>query len=107
MRLPRSIAGWICVVFYCGLAGYLLVQAFTCGDWVCDLVALPATVPFGLVYLAVLKALDPVYSFGDITFAPFRNWLFIVPTIAANAVIYYWLGVGIAKLIARFRPHNA
>jgi hypothetical protein len=64
----------------------------------CDLVELYAAIPFGLLYLLILKWLDPIFVFGSITYAPFKNWFFIVPTLVGNSVIFYWLGVGSAKL---------
>lgn len=86
---------------YLALAAFFIYQAFTCIGWVCDLVEFPVTIPFGLLYLALLKLLDPIFAFGSITYAPFRNWFFIVPTLIGNSIIFYWLGVGIAKLFAR------
>ena len=103
MSFPRSKTGWFCAVVYSALAAYLIDQAFTCRDWLCDLVELWAAIPFGLFYLALLQALEPVFLFGSIAYAPFTNWFFIAPTVIANAVIYYWLGVGIARLVAWLR----
>lgn len=60
-----------------------------------------SAIPFGLLYLALLKALDPAFFFGSITYAPFTNWFFSAPAVAVNAVIYYWLGVGIEKIVMR------
>ena len=107
MNVPRSKTGWILVVLYLLLAAYFVTQAFTCMDWLCDLIELPITIPFGLLFLAILHWLDPVFFFGSITYAPFRNWFFIVPTVAVNTFIYYWLGVGIEKIISRFRGRKA
>ena len=47
----------------------MIIQAFTCVDWVCDLIEFPITFPFGLLFLAVLRWLDPIFFFGSITYA--------------------------------------
>jgi hypothetical protein len=107
MSVPQSRTGWIFVVLYAGLAVYLIAEALTCADWMCDLVEFWAAIPFGLVYLALLKLLDPVFIFGSIIYAPFTNWFFIVPTFVGNAMIYYWLGVGIETLFVRVRRRKA
>jgi len=103
MRLPRSKAGWTAVILYLVFASFLIHEAFTCSGWVCDVVEFPAATPFGLLYLAVLRGLDPVFAFGSITYAPFRNWFFIGPTVAGNAFIYYWVGVGVRGLCRKLR----
>lgn len=102
MRLPQSRMGWTLVIVYLLLAAFLIYQAFTCTGWVCDLVEVPAAVPFGLIYLALLQWLDPIFVFGSITYAPFRNWFFIIPTLLGNSLLYYWLGLGIGKLWGRW-----
>jgi hypothetical protein len=98
MGLPRSRAGWTSATIYLALASLLIYQAFTCSGWVCDVVEFPAVIPFGLLYFEILRWLDPVFVFGSITYAPFRNWFFIVPTLAGNGFVYYWVGVGVARL---------
>jgi hypothetical protein len=103
MSVPRSKTGWSFAVLYAGVAAYLIAQALTCADWMCDLVEFWAAIPFGLVYLALLKLLD----LGSVAYAPFTNWFFIAPTVAGNAVIYYWLGVGVEKLFARVHRRKA
>ena len=108
MRLPKSNVGWVFVAIYLALASFLVFMAFTCTGWVCDLVEWPAAVPFGFLYLALLQWLDPIFVFGSITYAPFRNWFFIIPTLVGNSVIVYWLGVGIGKLCMKwFRKASA
>jgi hypothetical protein len=107
MIIPRSKTGWLFVVIYLALAAYVIAEALSCAVWMCDFIELWATIPFGLFYLALLKLLDPVFFFGSITYAPFTNWFFIVPTVAGNAAIYYWLGVGSAKIFARLRRRKA
>ena len=101
MRLPRSRAGWTSAIVYLASASFLIYQAFTCSGWVCDVIEFPAAIPFGLLYMAILRWLDPVFAFGSITYAPFRNWFFIIPTLAGNGFIYYWVGVGVARLCAK------
>ena len=78
------------------LAAWLIYQAFTCPDWLCDLVEFPVTIPFGLVYLGVLR----VFA-GGLGYSPFRNWFFVIPTLIGNSIIFYWLGAGIAKIFSR------
>jgi len=102
VRLPRSNIGWAFVAVYLAGAACLIYLAFTCVGWVCDIIEFPAAVPFGLLYLALLKWLNPVFAFGSITYSPFRNWFFIVPTLIGNSIVFYWLGVGIGKVYARF-----
>ena len=101
MRPPKSKLGWAFAIVYLILASVLVYQALTCTGWVCDLVEFPAAIPFGLIYLVVLQRLDPIFFFGSITYAPFRNWAFIVPTLIGNSLFYYWLGLGIAKVCAK------
>lgn len=98
MRLPKSKVGWAFVAIYLALASYLVYLAFSCVGWVCDIVEFPAAVPVGLLYLALLKWLNPIFVFGSITYAPFKNWYFIIPTMVGNSVVFYWLGAGIGKL---------
>ncbi|HEY1204957.1 MAG: hypothetical protein ABSH46_07205 [Bryobacteraceae bacterium] len=107
MKWPKSKVGWAFVILYLVSASYLIYQAFACRGWVCDLVEIPAAVPFGLVYLLALRWLDPFFAFGDITWSPFRNWFFIVPTVIGNSLIFYWLGVGVGKLAARLLGRRA
>lgn len=98
MRFPKSSAGWVFVAIYLAASLWLVHQAFTCTGWMCDMVEIPATVPFALVYFPLLRLLNPIFLFGSITYAPFRNWYFIVPTLLGNSIIYYWLGVGVRRL---------
>jgi hypothetical protein len=59
ISVPQSKTGWILVVIYGALSAFLIIQAFTCVDWVCDLIEFPITIPFGLLFFAVLRWLDP------------------------------------------------
>jgi len=101
VRFSRSSIYLFFLVLYWAAASPLIHEALTCTVWFCDLVEFWVALPFGAIYLLVLKLLDPVAGFGSITYAPFRNWVFIVPTLIANSVIYYWVGVGVAKLFAK------
>jgi hypothetical protein len=101
MALPKSKFGWVFVAFYTAVDSVLVYLAFTCTGWMCDLVELPAVIPFGILYLGLLRLLNPLFRFGSITYAPFTNWYFIVPTFLGNSVIFYWLGVGIGKLCTK------
>ncbi len=102
MQLPKSRIGWAFVGVYWLLSSFLIYLAFTCSGWLCDMVELPVAVPFGFLYLALLKGLNPIFAFGAISYAPFRNWFFIVPTLAGNSIIFYWLGAGVGKMYKRF-----
>jgi hypothetical protein len=104
MRLPKSKIGRVFVVIYLVAASFLIYLAFTCSGWVCDVVELPVTIPFGFLWLILLQWLDPIFAFGSITYAPFKNWFFIIPTLVGNSVIFYWLGVGIGKLCIKLFP---
>jgi hypothetical protein len=98
MRLPKSKAAWVLVAMYLALDSFLVYLAFTCTGWLCDIVEIPGAVPVGVLYLGLLRWLNPIFVFGSITYAPFRNWYFIIPTAVGNSVVFYWLGVGIGKL---------
>jgi ABC-type sulfate transport system permease component len=106
-RFPKSKVGWVCVGFYLAVAAFLINQAFSCSDWLCDLVEFPVTIPFGLLYLEVLRLLAPNFVFGSLTYAPFRNWFFIIPTLIGNSIIFYWLGVRIAKLFSKLSKRSS
>jgi hypothetical protein len=98
----------VLVLVYLALSTVLIYRAFTCSDWLCDLVEFPVAIPFGLLYLLVLRLLNPIFAFGSITYAPFRNWFFIIPTLLGNSVLFYWAGSGVAKLSSRLlgRDHK-
>lgn len=97
-HVRTSKIAWGFVGIYLAFSAYLIYQAFTCTGWLCDLVEFPAVIPFGLVYLLLLRLLNPLFAFGSVTYAPFENWFFIVPTLIGNSIIIYWLVVGVAKL---------
>ena len=101
MKVPASKIGWLFVLLYLAVSSVLIYQAFTCIGWVCDIVEFPAAIPFGLLYLFLLRLLNPVFVFGSITYAPFTNWYFIIPTLVGNSIVFYWIGVGVGKLIVR------
>ena len=107
MKMPKSKLGWVLVVLYLAGSSVLIYQALTCTGWVCDIVEFPAAIPFGLLYLLLLRALNPIFAFGSITYAPFTNWFFIIPMLVGNSVVYYWIGVGIGKLGAKLAGRGA
>ena len=90
------------VAAYLLAASSLVYLAFTCIGWMCDVVEIPAAVPLGFLYLALLHWLNPIFEFGSIAYAPFRNWFFIVPTLIGNSIIFYWLGVGVERMLIKF-----
>lgn len=88
-----SRIGWFLGIAYLLLAGLLFYRAQTCTGWVCDLVALPAAVPFGFPIGWLTDWIDYWFQIpGHTPTAHFRNWYFILPTVVANTVFYYWLG---------------
>jgi hypothetical protein len=95
----KSTTGWVLVTGYLVLAAFLFHEARTCTGWVCDLVALPAIVPFGF---PIAWLTDWVHVFFPIPrhIPSFHlgNWYFILPTVLANAVFYFWLGRQFGKL---------
>lgn len=98
VRKPgRSKCGWLFSFGYFAVASMLFYQANTCSGWVCDLVALPAAFPLGFPIAWLTDWVDSWFSIpGHTPSFHFRNWYFIVPTLIANSIAYYWLG----KLIA-------
>lgn len=97
-----SKCGWALSSAYIALAGVLWYQAFTCSGWVCDLVALPAVFPLGFPIAWVTDWIDSLVLIpGHTPTFHMRNWYFIIPTVAANAVFYYWLGKLVGLLVNR------
>ena len=75
----------------------LFYQAYTCSGWVCDLVAVPAAFPLGFPIAWITDWIDSWFSIpGHIPSFHFRNWYFMVPTLIANSIAYYWLGKWVA-----------
>lgn len=73
-----------------------------CTGWVCDLVALPAIFPLGFPIAWLTDWVDSRFQIpGHTPTSHLRNWYFILPTLVANAVFYYWLGKLIEILIRR------
>jgi hypothetical protein len=93
MTFPRSKLGLVLVMAYLGVALYCDFQAFTYSDFA----GFFASIPFGLILLAVFRFFSPD---AFVSSGLFTNWLFIGLTIAGNVVIYYWLGSGVANSVA-------
>jgi hypothetical protein len=106
MKFPKSKTGWIFVIVYLLVAIFFTYQAFVCSGFACDLVELPAIVPFGVLYLLLLQLLNPIYFFGSIIYAPFQNLFFIIPNILGNMLLYYWIGLGFEKLFRKLATKN-
>jgi hypothetical protein len=99
----ESKCGWGFSAGYVALAGFLFYQAFTCSGWVCDLVALPAAFPLGFPIAWVTDTIDSWFLIpGHTPTFHLRNWYFIIPTVIANAIFYYWLGKLVGGLAQRF-----
>jgi len=111
MRL-KSKVGWIFVAAYLGFATCFYYKAFTDKSFHGGLAGFWPSIPFGIIYLYALEGLNNIYYFNGAGFdgssyppiisMPFNQWLFVIPTIVGNAVIYYWLGAGISKGFRRF-----
>lgn len=103
----KSRTGWAFAVAYLILAGFLFHQALTCRDWVCDLVALPVAIPLGFPIAWLIDRIDFFVQIpGHVRGSPLRNWYFILPTVSANAIFYFWAGrlleTSASRLLRRF-----
>lgn len=100
MRFPRSVVGWILVVVYC----YMVTSAYvsTNGDGWAEINF--AILGFPWVFLTYLfPAL--LYSILDIGDTPY-TLLGFIPAFAINALILYWIGLGIQKLFSNMRKKS-
>lgn len=89
----QSRIGWIFLILYLVLAGVLFHEALTCSGWVCDLAAIPAIIPLGFPIGWLIDAIDTMFAIpGHVPTFHMRNWYFIIPTVAANGMLYYWIG---------------
>jgi len=105
--LWRSPTGWALLTAYLIPAGLLFYRALTCTGWVCDLVALPVAIPLGLPIAWLTDWIHAQVEIpGHIKSFHFRNTYFILPTVAANAILYYWVGRQIERLIRRWRGRS-
>jgi len=105
------------VVAYLGFAADGYYKAFANPDALGGLAGFWPSLPFGIIYFFVLKWLNLIFYFNGAGFdgssyppiisMPFNQWLFVIPTIAGNAIIYYWLGVGVSKGYKRFFSKNS
>lgn len=88
-----SRTGWAFSTAYLALAVISFREALTCSGWACDLAAIPATVPFGFPIGWLTDGLDQMFRIpGHIPSFHMRNWYFILPTVLANLLFYFWLG---------------
>ncbi len=103
----KSRTAWVLMASYVILAGPLFYQAFTCTRWVCDFLALPAAVPLGFPIAGMFEAIDYVFVMPDLTTGILRRWYFILPTVLANAIFYFWAGWQLEKLVTRLLRRSA
>lgn len=91
--------GWLLAGCYVVIAGLLFYRASSCSGWVCDLVALPAAFPFGFPIAWLIDAMDSWLLIpGHTPTFHFRSLYFIVPTMIANALLYFWIGKALGML---------
>ena len=100
----KSRIGCVLLTAYFILAVYLFHQALTCKGWVCDLVALPAAFPLGFPIAWLFDGIDYLFVLPDLTSGLLRKWYFILPTVLANAIFYFWAGWQLEKLVRRLLP---
>lgn len=104
LRRWHSKTGRALVAGYLVLAAVAWYQAFTCTGWVCDLAAIPAVFPLGFPIAWLTDWIDVYFPIpGHVPTFHMRNWYFIVPTVLANSVFYYWLGHLLGGLVDRLR----
>lgn len=98
-RCLKSPTACLLLAVYLALACLLFHEALTCTGWACDLVALPVALPLGLPLAWLFNGLDSLFILPDLSAGLMRKWHFILPTVAANAVFYFWVGRQLEKLI--------
>ena len=104
----KSRTGWVLVVAYLAFAALLFGQASTCTGWLCDLVALPVALPLGLPVAWLIDWIHWMQPIpGHIPSVHFGNAYFILPTVAANAVLYFLAGHLIEASVRRWRRGRA
>ncbi len=95
---PSSRLGWGMLGAYLILAFFAFREALTCSGWACD----PAAFPLGFPIAWFIDWLDSLFGIpSHVVSVHFRNWYYIVPTVTANAVFYYFAGSLLAVVIAR------
>jgi hypothetical protein len=95
----KSRPGWFLVMVYLVIAYFAFKEALTCTGWVCDLAALPAVLPLGLPIAWITDFIHSIINIpGHTPGFHFRNWYFIIPTVIANAIFYYWIGLLLSRL---------
>jgi len=104
----RSRTGWVLVVAYLVFAAILFGQAATCTSFLCDLVALPVALPLGLPVAWLIDWIHWMQPIpGYVPSVYFDNAYFILPTVAANAVLYFLAGHLIEASVRRWRRRRA
>lgn len=89
----HRIVGWIFMSGYLVIATLAFYEAKNCTGMLCDLVALPALFPFGFMFYWLIDS--NYFSYPTSSGIPgdhLRSWYFILPTLAVNAIFFYWAG---------------
>ena len=103
-----SRTGRTLVVAYLVAAALLFGRASTCTSFLCDLVALPVALPLGLPVAWLIDWIHWMQPIpGHVPSAHFGNAYFLLPTVAANAVLYYLSGHLIEASVRRWRRGRA
>jgi len=104
----RSRTGWTLVGAYLVFAALLFRQASTCTSFLCDLVALPVALPHGLPVAWLIDWIHWMHPIpAHVPSVHFGHVYFILPTVAANAVLYYLAGHLIEASVRRWRRGRA
>ena len=104
----RSRTGWVLVVAYLVVAALLFGQARACTGWLCDLVAVPVALPLGLPVAWLIDWIHWMHPIpGHVPSVHFGHAYFILPTVAANAVLYYLAGHLIDASVRWWRRRRA
>lgn len=107
MKWQHSRTGWALLSAYLVLAVAAWYEALTCTGWVCDLAAIPAIFPLGFPIAWFTDWIDALFHIpGHVPTFHLRNWYFIIPTVIANSVFYYWLGMMLGRLATRVRQRS-
>lgn len=96
--IPHAV-GWTFIAIYLVIATLMFYDAKTCAEMLCDLAALPALFPFGFLFYWLVDS--NYFSYPTSSGLPgdhLRSWYFILPTVVANSVFYYWAGRMLATL---------
>lgn len=102
----KSRAGWGLLTAYLIAAGFLFQEALTCSGWVCHLVAMPVVFPLGFPIAWLFERMDYLFVLPALTAGLPGKWHFILPTLLANAVFYFWAGCQLEKLLTRLHRRS-